>query len=88
MKTTIIAATSAAILLAATSAVFAQQGTTLAGPAQGSKANGESSTAPSESGANSGLMTRGGAMTGRSDSAAPGAPSGTGGTGFGATTTR
>ena len=88
MKTTIIA-TSAAILLAATSAVFAQQGTTLAGPAQGSKANGESSTAPSaESGANSGTMTRGGAMTGRSDSAAPGAPSGTGGTGFGATTTR
>ena len=84
MKTTIIAATSAAILLAATSAVFAQQGTTLAGPAQGSKAN----AAPSESRANSGLMTRGGAMTGRSDSAAPGAPSGTGGTGFGATTTR
>ncbi len=85
MKTTIFAATSAAILLAATTAAFAQQGTTLAGPAQGSKANGESSTMPS---AENGALTRGGGMTGRSDSAAPGAPSGTAGTGFGATTTR
>ena len=40
MKTIITAATSAAILFAATGLSFAQQSTTLAGPAQGSKSDG------------------------------------------------
>lgn len=76
MKKTLLA-TSAAILIAAANGASAQQGTTLAGPAQGSKANGDSSTVPStESGANGRAMTRSsGAMTGRSDSVAPDASS-------------
>ena len=90
MKKTIIAAASAAILLASANAACAQQGATLAGPAEGSKADGSSSMQPPiASGATSGPMKHsGGAMTGLRGSGAPGAPSGKAGTGFGATTTR
>lgn len=80
MKNTILAAaTSVALLAWAGSTALAQQGTTLAGPAQGSKADGSSSTQPSaESGANRGAMTRGGASgEGDAMSTGSGATSGT-----------
>ena len=64
-KTITAAALSAALLLAGGSA-FAQQGTTLAGPAQGSKANGEASTQPSGAGlgSNGAHSMSGGTATG------------------------
>lgn len=66
-KTILAVAVSAAVLAFASNGAFAQQGTTLAGPAQGSKANGTSSMQPSAaSGANGGSMTRDGVMSGAS----------------------
>lgn len=71
MKIIVTAAASAAILFAAAGVSYAQQGTTLAGPAQGSKADGSNSTVPSaQSGANGGAMVRsGGGGTGTSGAA-------------------
>lgn len=67
------AVAAASLILAAAPAFAAENGTTLAGPAQGSKADGSSSMAhPSaESGANGG-----GAMTGHADAPATGTMSG------------
>ena len=74
----IIVATAASALMVASVPAFAQQGTTLAGPAQGSKSDGSASTAPSgQSGANGGAMMKsGGAMTGSSAGASTGTMSG------------
>lgn len=65
------AAAAATALMFAAVPAFAQQGTTLAGPAQGSKSDGSASTMPSgQSGANGGAMMKsGGAMTGGSGAA-------------------
>ena len=53
-------AATAAMLAVTINPAFAQQGTTLAGPAQGSKADGSSSMTPSAaSGANGGSMSPG-----------------------------
>ena len=71
-KIATIAAT--ALMLSGTSSAFAQQGTTLAGPAQGSKGNGEASTKPSGASAGSsgsattGTKTGDGTATGTGDS--------------------
>lgn len=77
----ITAALAATVLMLAAAPSFAQQGTTLAGPAQGEKADGSNSTKPSgASGANGGAMTKSGdgAMSGTSDSmATDGSTSGT-----------
>ena len=57
--TTSVVAT--ALMLAAAPAFAAENGTTLAGPAQGTKSDGSSSMTPSaESGANSGAMMKSG----------------------------
>lgn len=74
----ITAAVAATAIILAAAPAFAQQGTTLAGPAQGQKADGSASTKPSaESGANGGgMMKSGGAMSGTSGSAATGTMSG------------
>lgn len=63
-RATIAALAAAGLLLGAGSA-FAQQGTTLAGPAQGEKADGSASTTPSaESGAGRGGTSTGTTATG------------------------
>lgn len=60
-----IAAIAAATLLLGSGSAFAQQGTTLAGPAQGQKADGSASTVPSaESGAGRGGTSTGTTATG------------------------
>lgn len=62
LKITLVA--TAAILAIVATPVLAQQGTTLAGPAQGSKADGSSSMTPSAaSGASGGAMTPGAGAT-------------------------
>ncbi len=74
-KTTV--AVAATVLLLAAAPAFAQQGTTLAGPAQGQKADGSNSTRPSaESGSNGGAMMKGGATSETSGGVATGTMSG------------
>ena len=72
----ITAAIAASALMLAAAPAFAQQGTTLAGPAQGQKSDGSASTKPAgESGANGGAM-QGGTMSSTSGGAATGTMSG------------
>ena len=90
MKTTTFITVTASALLLVANAASAQQGTTLAGPAQGSKSNRASSTQPSAaSGANGSAMTRGGAATATDGAASEGGAMSTGsGASSGAATTR
>ena len=81
MRKKITAAVAIGGLLLGAAPVFAQQGTTLAGPAQGQKSDGSASQTPSaESGAAPGATSSSGASTGTSS----GGSTATGGTPGGA----